>query len=95
MGLILSLSEQSQLACISYLPALTCPSPDLCRASGHVERFADFMVKDLKNGECFRLDHLIKAFLEKLAADKKTSEETRQECHTVIARVRRGHCSQT
>ena len=32
-------------------------------ASGHVERFADLMVKDLKNGECFRLDHLIKVGL--------------------------------
>ena len=29
------------------------------RASGHAERFADFMVKDLKSGECFRADHLI------------------------------------
>lgn len=35
------------------------PEPVL-KASGHVDRFADFMVKDLKNGECFRLDHLIK-----------------------------------
>jgi len=24
-----------------------------------VERFADFMVKDAKTGECFRADHLI------------------------------------
>ena len=30
-----------------------------CRASGHVDRFADFMTKDEKNGECFRVDHLI------------------------------------
>jgi len=29
------------------------------RASGHVERFADYMVKDAKTGECFRADHLI------------------------------------
>ena len=29
------------------------PEPVLA-ASGHVERFADLMVKDLKNGECFR-----------------------------------------
>jgi len=29
------------------------------RASGHVDRFADFMVKDVKTGECFRADHLI------------------------------------
>ena len=26
--------------------------------AGHVERFSDYMVKDLKNGECFRADHL-------------------------------------
>lgn len=31
----------------------------LCRASGHVERFADYMCKDEKTGECFRADHLI------------------------------------
>jgi len=30
------------------------------KASGHVERFIDWMVKDVKNGECFRADHLIK-----------------------------------
>ena len=30
-----------------------------CRASGHVDRFADYMVKDVKTGECFRADHLI------------------------------------
>ena len=44
------------------------PEPILA-ASGHVERFADLMVKDLKNGECFRLHHLIKAALEKVCAD--------------------------
>lgn len=33
--------------------------PFSCRASGHVDRFADFMVKDVKTGECFRADHLI------------------------------------
>ena len=31
-----------------------------------MEKFADLMVKDLKNGECFRLDHLIKSSLEKV-----------------------------
>lgn len=36
------------------------------RTSGHVDKFADFMVKDMKNGECFRADHLLKGlfFLE-------------------------------
>ncbi len=35
------------------------------RASGHVDRFADFMVKDVKTGECFRADHLIEGIKKK------------------------------
>ncbi|OTF73152.1 hypothetical protein BLA29_000235, partial [Euroglyphus maynei] len=62
------------------------PEPVL-KASGHVERFADLMVKDLITGECFRLDHLIKAHLEKLAANAKTSEDIRQECQTIVTKL--------
>jgi len=62
------------------------PEPILA-ASGHVERFADFMVKDLKNGECFRLDHLIKAALEKVCADKKCSAETKAECEDIVVKL--------
>lgn len=57
------------------------------RASGHVDRFADLMVKDTVNGECFRLDHLIKAQLEKLCMDKKTSAGTKKECEDIITKV--------
>jgi glycyl-tRNA synthetase len=57
------------------------------RASGHVDRFADLMVKDVGTGECFRLDHLIKSHLEKLAADKKTLQAIRDECQDIIVRV--------
>lgn len=32
--------------------------------SGHVAKFADWMVKDLKTGEIFRADHLVEAVLE-------------------------------
>lgn len=45
------------------------------------------MVKDVVNGECFRLDHLIKAHLEKVAADKKTGQAVRDECQDIIVRV--------
>merc|ERR1719419_1860482 len=62
------------------------PEPILA-ASGHVERFADLMVKDLKNGECFRLDHLIKAALEKICADKKCTAETKAECDDIVTRL--------
>lgn len=57
------------------------------KASGHVERFADYMVKDTKTGECFRLDHLIKAHLEKLCSDKKTSEEVKKKCEDIVIKL--------
>lgn len=62
------------------------PEPVL-KASGHVDRFADYMVKDLKNGECFRLDHLIKNQLEKLCAQKDTTAELKAECTDIIIKV--------
>ncbi|XP_076271127.1 glycine--tRNA ligase isoform X1 [Rhynchophorus ferrugineus] len=62
------------------------PEPVL-KASGHVDRFADLMVKDIKTGECFRLDHLIKAHLEKIAADKKTSIGTKEECQDIVIKL--------
>lgn len=57
------------------------------RASGHVDRFADLMTKDVKTGECFRLDHLIKAHLEKIGADKKTPPEIKAECEDIVIKV--------
>lgn len=57
------------------------------RASGHVDRFADLMVKDEKTGECFRLDHLIKAHLEKVRADKKTTAEVKAECEDIVIKL--------
>ncbi|KAI8998198.1 hypothetical protein BC832DRAFT_532888 [Gaertneriomyces semiglobifer] len=33
------------------------------KTSGHVERFADYMVKDSKTGDIFRADHLVKQVL--------------------------------
>jgi glycyl-tRNA synthetase len=62
------------------------PEPVL-KASGHVDRFADYMVKDVKTGECFRLDHLIKAHLEKLASDKKATPELKDECTDIVIKL--------
>ena len=62
------------------------PEPVL-KASGHVDRFADLMVKDLKTGECFRLDHLIKAHLEKISADKKATKELKDECIDIVVKL--------
>ncbi|XP_063063524.1 glycine--tRNA ligase [Engraulis encrasicolus] len=62
------------------------PEPVL-KTSGHVDKFADYMVKDVKNGECFRADHLLKAHLQKLMSDKKCPEEKKTEMNNVITQL--------
>lgn len=62
------------------------PEPVL-KASGHVDRFADYMVKDLKSGECFRLDHLIKNHLEKMCSEKGATSELKAECEDIIIKL--------
>uniref|UniRef100_A0ACB8FWJ2 Uncharacterized protein n=1 Tax=Sphaerodactylus townsendi TaxID=933632 RepID=A0ACB8FWJ2_9SAUR len=62
------------------------PEPVL-KTSGHVDKFADFMVKDVVNGECFRADHLLKAHLQKLMSDKKCSAEKKAEMEGVITQL--------
>ncbi|XP_058986336.1 glycine--tRNA ligase [Musca domestica] len=62
------------------------PEPVL-KASGHVDRFADLMVKDVKTGECFRLDHLIKNALEKLSREKNATAELKAECEDICIKL--------
>ncbi|GAB0185027.1 glycine--tRNA ligase [Grus japonensis] len=68
------------------------PEPVL-KTSGHVDKFADFMVKDVKNGECFRADHLLKglvmfqAHLKKLMSDKKCTAEKKAEMENVLTQL--------
>lgn len=62
------------------------PEPVL-KASGHVDKFADYMVKDVKSGECFRLDHLIKQHFEKEMANKKTPQEEKDALSLTLARL--------
>ncbi|KAG1466723.1 hypothetical protein G6F56_004632 [Rhizopus delemar] len=45
---------------------------EVLKTSGHVDKFSDFMCKDLKNGEIFRADHVVEAVLEaRLQGDKE------------------------
>ncbi|TNN88272.1 Glycine--tRNA ligase [Liparis tanakae] len=57
------------------------------KTSGHVDKFADYMVKDVKNGECFRADHLLKAHLQKLMSDKKCAAEKKAEMEDVTTQM--------
>jgi glycyl-tRNA synthetase len=47
----------SEIECTNLTPE------EVLKTSGHVERFADYMVKDPKTGDIFRADHLVKNVL--------------------------------
>jgi glycyl-tRNA synthetase len=57
------------------------------KASGHVARFADYMVKDAKTGECFRADFLIKAHFDNLLQDKKLSDNVKKEIDDYMSQL--------
>lgn len=49
---------------------------EVLKTSGHVEKFADWMCKDPKNGEIFRADHLVEEVLQsRLNGDKEARGE--------------------
>lgn len=53
---------------------------DVFKTSGHVDKFSDWMCKDLKTGEIFRADHLVEEVLEaRLKGDKAARGETVKE----------------
>ncbi|CAK5117936.1 unnamed protein product [Meloidogyne enterolobii] len=57
------------------------------KASGHVDRFVDWMVKDKVTGACFRADHLIKNHAEAIIKDKKAPENIKKELENVLIRL--------
>lgn len=59
----------------------------LYRTSGHVDRFADVMVKDMKTGECFRADHLVKDFFQAEMAKAKCPAEKKEEYQRILDTV--------
>ncbi|KAF6169744.1 hypothetical protein GIB67_004136 [Kingdonia uniflora] len=65
----------------------SCVTPEVVlKASGHVEKFTDLMVKDEKTGTCFRADHLLKDFCkEKLEKDLSLTVEKVVELKHVLA----------
>ncbi len=60
---------------------------DVLKTSGHVDRFTDYMVKDLKTGDFFRADHLLEAAVERRSKDPKCSAEEKAECEGILARI--------
>ena len=65
-------------------------TPDyVLKASGHVDKFEDYMVKDVKNGTCHRADKLLEDFCEKILTKKraKWNEEQVREYETYITKA--------
>ncbi|KAF8964942.1 hypothetical protein BDZ97DRAFT_1904252 [Flammula alnicola] len=84
--------EQNMLA----LDTTIMTPPSVFETSGHVARFADWMVKDLKTGDVLHADHLVKNVLEARLAEKKKAakvtavklaDEVVTECETILAQV--------
>ena len=66
----------------------TCITPEIVlKTSGHVDKFTDYAVKDIKNGQCFRADKLIKEWIEIEKKKKKISEERIKELDTLYIKV--------
>lgn len=62
------------------------------KASGHVDRFEDFMVKDAVTGECIRADHLLEDVLERVIADPKAAPEAKKGAEHDLAVVGEMKC---
>ncbi|KAI3442408.1 Alpha-mannosidase [Psidium guajava] len=64
----------------------SCLTPEIVlKASGHVNRFTDLMVKDGKAGACYRADHLLKYCCnKKLQKDLSTSADKAAELKQVL-----------
>lgn len=54
-------------------------------ASGHLDKFADFMVKDLKNGQCFRADELLGAVMKKKLKKDSLNIQKRKRYEEIIS----------
>lgn len=67
-----------EMECTSLTPS------SVLQASGHVDRFTDFMVRDVVTGECFRADKLLEDAIDKyLAAHPEFTAEEADE-HRLI-----------
>ncbi|KAK7389814.1 hypothetical protein VNO78_25108 [Psophocarpus tetragonolobus] len=64
-----------------------CVTPEIVlKASGHVDKFTDLMVKDVKSGTCYRADHLLKDFCnDKLQRDLALPADKVAELKHVLA----------
>jgi glycyl-tRNA synthetase len=69
-----------EVECTNLMPSA------VLETSGHVERFTDNMVKDVKTGECYRADKLLEDHIEDLLAKNPTFDEATRTTHEHVFR---------
>ena len=75
----LALITVSFITCVRAQVECPAVTPEMVlKASGHVDRFTDFMVTDIVTHDCHRADHLLKAALEAVKADDKQTPEKKE-----------------
>jgi glycyl-tRNA synthetase len=57
------------------------------KTSGHVDRFADYMVRDTITGDIFRADHLVKQVLKLRLSDDKISSDITREYNEILEQL--------
>ena len=66
----------------------TCITPEIVlKTSGHVDKFTDYAAKDVKTGQCFRVDKLIKEWIEKEKKKKKLTDEKIKELDELAIKI--------
>jgi glycyl-tRNA synthetase len=63
------------------------------RASGHLAKFSDVMVRDSKTNESYRVDHLLKSELEKLIKDKNGANKLVAELKDILKKIEKSEIS--
>jgi glycyl-tRNA synthetase len=71
-----------QIECTTLTPY------NVLKASGHVDKFEDLMVKDVKTGDCYRADKLLEDFIDNLLEkDKEMTSTRRDELRRIAAQA--------
>ena len=66
-----------EIECTNLTPEI------VLETSGHVAKFTDLMVKDVKTGECYRADKLLEEKIEQLLGDPVLGSEERRDLERV------------
>lgn len=67
----------------------TCLTPEVVlKASGHVDKFTDLLVKDVETGECYRADHLLKDRINEILDDTENGLSDKEKDSHIALRER-------